>query len=136
MIEQYKSQWIKNDDLNDQIAKSELDFIARSMGGERGEAFRGSKLTREIEWYRDNLYGGAGKIDPSGIENKWNFKYMYEAFRMWGVKNMSPGTAFSALKAMEKCRYSPKITAHFICLYSCSSLLDMCICFQNDIIMC
>lgn len=100
-IDELKSAGVDNDNLNDDIAKYELDFIARAMQWESGEKFRWSKVGRDIEDHRDKLYGGAESIDPSGIAKKWNFKYMYEAFMGWGISANNPRTLFSALKAME-----------------------------------
>lgn len=99
MIDQWRSQWLKNDDnFYDRLVKYELEFIQQAT---TDKPFWWSKFWREVEWHKDKLFWWADSIDPWWIAAKGNFDAMYEAFLWWWIKWNNPKTLFSALKAME-----------------------------------
>jgi hypothetical protein len=97
-IDQYKSNGGSSDSLQSEIVKLELQFIEN---GTKDKPGRWSKFWREIEDHKDKLYGWAQSIDPSWFSKKWDFAYMYDAFRWWGIGQNLPWVLMSSLEAMK-----------------------------------
>lgn len=97
-IDQYKSSGWTSDEIQSEIVKFELQFIENAT---KDKPWRWSKFWREIEIQKDNLYGGAGSIDPSSFTKKWDFPYMMDTFWSWWIGHNIPWLLFSTLEAMK-----------------------------------